>query len=367
MSDPETALKRVVLLTLMSPRFLYRELDQRQGDAYDVAARLSYSLWDSLPDDELLRAAVAGKLSKPDEVRRQATRMVDDMRTHGKLHDFFSQWLRLDRFEELSKDSKRFPDFDDAVVSDLHTALDLFLEDVVWSEASDFRQLLLADSLYLNGRLAKFYAANLAADAPFEKVSLQSGERAGVLTHPYLMAGYAYTATSSPIHRGVFVARSVLGRSLRPPPEAVAPLPPELHADLTTRQRVTLQTEAQSCQSCHRMINPLGFAFEHFDAVGRYRDEEKGRPIDATGTYLTRTGDVIKFSDVRELAEFLSTSEETHEAFIEQLFHYLVKQPVLAYGPETLPELQRRFAQQEFNIRKLMVEIMVATALHGRQ
>jgi hypothetical protein len=115
------------------------------------------------------------------------------------------------------------------------------------------------------------------------------------------------------------------------------------------------------------MINPLGFAFEHFDAVGRFREEEKGRPIDATGTYLTRAGDVVKFADVRELAEYLAASGETHEAFIEQLFHYLVKQPVLAYGPETLPDLRRRFSEQEFSIRKLMVEIMVATALHGRQ
>ena len=114
----------------------------------------------------------------------------------------------------------------------------LFLEDVVWSDASDFRQLLLADSLYMNGRLAKFYGAEPPADGTFEKVFLQSDERAGVLTHPYLMAGYAYTSTSSPIHRGVFVARSVLGRSLRPPPEAVAPLPPDLHFDLTTRERV---------------------------------------------------------------------------------------------------------------------------------
>ena len=112
-----------MLLTLMSPRFLYHELDQRQGDSYDVAARLSYGLWDSLPDDELLRAAAAGKLTKPDEVRKQAARMVDDMRTRGKLHDFFVQWLRLDRFEELSKDTARFPDFDDAIESDLHSAL----------------------------------------------------------------------------------------------------------------------------------------------------------------------------------------------------------------------------------------------------
>ncbi len=369
-SDPEVALNRVVLMTLLAPQFLYLELEPPlptdPSDDFDVASRLSYGLWDSLPDDELARAATAHKLSTLDQVRQQARRMVDDARTRGKLHDFLSQWLRLDRFEELSKDSKRFPDFDQAIVSDLHTALDLFLDEVVWSEASDFRQLLLADSLYMNGRLSTFYGAELAPDSPFEKVSLQADERAGVLTHPYLMAGYAYTSTSSPIHRGVFVARSVLGRALRPPPEAVAPLAPDLHADLTTRERVVLQTKAQSCQSCHRMINPLGFAFEHFDAVGRFREEEKGRPIDATGSYQTRTGEMIKFADVRELANYLASSSETHEAFIEQLFQYLVKQPVLAYGPDTLSKLQKQFAQDQCSIRKLMVEIMAMTAPEGR-
>ncbi|MCE9607186.1 MAG: DUF1592 domain-containing protein [Planctomycetia bacterium] len=364
--DPELAVKRCVLLVLMSPRFLYHEVDHGKPDSFDVAARLSFGLWDSLPDQGLMQAAAQGKLSTPAEVRKQAERMLDDPRTRGKLHDFFVQWLRVDHFEELSKDTKRFPDFDDALVSDLHTALDLFLDDVIWSESSDFRQLLLADSLYLNGKLSKFYGGSLPADAPFQKVSLPKGPRAGVLTHPYLMAGYAYNATSSPIHRGVFIARSVLGRALRPPPEAVAPLAADLHAELTTRQRVDLQTKAESCQACHRMINPLGFAFENFDAVGRFRAEEKGKPIDATGVYQTRTGEKVKFSDVRELAAFLARSDETHEAFVEQLFHYLVKQPILAYGPQTHIELERSFAAQGFHIRKLMIEMLVASAFGSR-
>ena len=125
------------------------------------------------------------------------------------------------------------------------------------------------------------------------------------------MASFAYTATSSPIHRGVFIARSVLGRVLRPPPEAVAPLAPDLHPDLTTRQRVALQTQPESCQSCHGMINPLGFTLEHFDALGRYRKEEKGKPIDATGSYETRSGEPVKFSGVRDLAAFLAASERS--------------------------------------------------------
>src|SRR5262249_47385947 len=154
--DSETALKRVVLLTLMSPRFLYREVDGGP-DSYDVASRLSFGLWDSAPDQELLKAAAAGKLRTREEVTRQAERMLGDMRAKAKLRDFFLTWLRVDYATDVSKDPKRFPGFDAAIVSDLRTSLDLFLDDIVWSGDSDFRRLLLSDELYLNGRLAKFY------------------------------------------------------------------------------------------------------------------------------------------------------------------------------------------------------------------
>src|SRR5262249_18699971 len=194
----------------------------------------------------------------------------------------------------------------------------------------------------------------------------EPGERAGILSHPYLTATFAYTAETSPIHRGVFLARSVLGRALRPPPEAFTPLEAKLHPQLTTRERVALQTKPQACVSCHAMINPLGFTLEHFDAVGRYRDTEKGRPIDATGTYQTRTGELVKFAGVRDLATFLAGSAETHDAFVEQLFHYLVKQPVRAYGPRRLEELRRSFADKNFNVRKLVVDILAGSALTPR-
>ena len=189
--DKETAVQRVVLLALMSPWFLYNDVQrdeskagnasQRASDAYDVASRLSYGLWDSLPDDQLLKAAAAGQLKTREQVQRQVERMATDLRTRSKMNEFFHQWLNVDRFTDIAKDSKRFPEFDEEIVSDLRTALDLFLDDVIWSEASDYRQLLLADSLYLNGRLAKFYGAGLPEDAPFQKITLEPSERAGVL------------------------------------------------------------------------------------------------------------------------------------------------------------------------------------------
>jgi len=360
--DPAGAIKRVVLLALKSPRFLFRE-PGAGGDGYDAAARLSFSLWDSLPDEPLLKAAAQNELRTREEVAAQAERMIADLRTRGKVREFLIQWLKLDRVLDLSKDKELYAEFSPQVISDLRTSLDLLLDDVVWSAASDFRQLLLTDGIFLNGELAKVYRAELPDGAPFEKVRLDPEHRAGILTHPYLLAGFAYTSASSPIHRGVFVSRSLLGRSLRPPPEAFTPLAPELHPDLTTRERVALQTNSKNCQSCHAMINPLGFTLENFDAIGRFRTEEKGKPIDAKGGYLTRTGERVKFSGVRDLAEFLAASDETHSAFAGQLFHYLVKQPVRAYGPTKHAELKQSFAQNEFSVRKLIAEIAVTAAL----
>jgi cytochrome c553 len=362
----EAAVKRALLLVLKSPRFLYREIKSGRPDQYDVASRISFGLWDSLPDQPLLEAAASGQLASREQVVRQAERMVSDLRALAKLREFLLQWLRVDQLPEIVKDRKQFSQFDEAIVSDLRTSLDLFLQDVIGSPTADFRELLTTDSVYLNGRLAQFYGAKLSPTAQFRKVSFEPGRRAGVLSHPYLMANFAYTASSSPIHRGVFISRSLLGRVLRPPPEAVAPIPADLHPDLTTRQRVTLQTKPQSCQSCHGMINSLGFTLEHFDAVGRYRNQEKGRPIDATGTYETRKGELVKVDGVRELAAFLARSEETHSAFVQQLFHYMVKQPIRSCGSQTLPELRRFFIAHDFNVRKLMTEIVATSALTPR-
>jgi mono/diheme cytochrome c family protein len=352
--DAETSVRRVVLLALTSPRFLYHQIGDSRPDGYDVASRISFGLWDSLPDQELLDAAARGQLATTEQIVRQAQRMLPDLRAKAKLRELFHHWLLIDHLHEVTKDPQRFPDFDEALLADLRTSLDLFLDEVVWSEASDFRELLLAEHVYMNGRMANFHGVDLPADAPFQRVVPQDGRRAGVLSHPYLMAGCADPAASSPIHRGVFIARGVLGRLLRPPPEAVAPLAPDLHPDLTTRQRVVLQTSAAACQTCHAVINPLGFPLENFDAVGRYRREENGRPIDASGSYLTADGEVVEFAD----------SPEAHAAFVEQVFHQMVKQPIRAYGADRIDQLRAEFVRNGFNIQRLVVDVIAVSALH---
>jgi Protein of unknown function (DUF1592)/Protein of unknown function (DUF1588)/PA14 domain/Protein of unknown function (DUF1595)/Cytochrome C oxidase, cbb3-type, subunit III len=370
--DPELAIKRVVLLALKSPRFLYKE-GGSATDSFATAERLAFALWDSVPDKELLDVAIAGKLTSRDEVVKQANRMMADSRARAKFREFLFNWLKIDPAPDLAKDAKRYPGFHPAIATDLRTSLELFLDDVVWSDASDFRQLFLADDVYLNNRLAAFYGlgppptsifgAKLGSDPTFQKVKLDAGRRAGVLTHPYLMTGFAYTGTSSPIHRGVFLARGVLGRTFRPPQDAFTPLPEDLHPTLTTRERVALQTKGDNCQACHGMINPLGFTLENFDAVGRYREKENGKPVDATGSYLTRNGDVITLHNARELATFLVGAEEVHAAFADRMFHHLAQQPVQAYGYDALDQLRRSFAANGFNMRKLAVDIAVMAAL----
>ena len=357
--DVETAVKRVVALTLLSPRFLYRESEARPNDAYDTASRLSFGLWDTLPDAELLKAAGENRLATREQIAKQAERLAADPRAWNKLRAFLLFWLKVDQVPDLAKNPKKYPDFAPIVASDLRTSLELFLENTAWGDKSDYRELMTTHTVFLNGRLAKLYGVNLPPDAPFQPVSLDAAERSGVLTQPYLLSSFAYLDTSSPIHRGVLVARNLLGRTLSPPPAAFVPLAADLHPDMTTRQRVELQTKPAACNGCHSLINPLGFTLEKFDAIGRVRDKENGQAVDTTGSYRSRSGSLVKFTSAMQLGQYLADSDEAHAAFVEKLFQHLVKQPVLAYGSDTLPTLERNFTSNQYNIRKLMADIMV--------
>lgn len=361
-AEPEGALKRVLLLALKSPRFLYAEVPG--ADDYAVASRLSFSLWDSSPDDELLAAAKEGQLRTAQQITSQAQRMLNDPRARGKVRNFFRDWLEMERATEMSKDKSTFPDFTDQALSDLRTSLEMFIDDVVWSPKSDYRQLLLADYLYLNGRLAKLYGANLPEDSDFQKVKFNSKLRTGVITHPYLLSVFAYHKSSSPIHRGVFLTRNIVGRALKPPPMAIQFMDDRFDPSLTMREKVSELTRPANCQGCHSVINPLGFSLEHYDAVGRFRSTDNKKPVDATGEYTTGDGKTIRLTGPRDVAEYAVRSKEAQAAFIQQLFHHIVKQPAAAYGPHTLERLRRSFAKSDYNIQQLILEIVKTSALH---
>jgi hypothetical protein len=389
--DLESAVKRVVILALKSPRFLYPELPDHLDHDHLVASRLALNLWDSLPDRELLEAARKGELRSEASVVAQAKRMLRDERAKSKIREFFHHWLEMEEAEDLSKDPNAFPDFTDAVLADLRTSLDLFVDEVVWSEKSDYRDLLTANYLYLNSRLAKFYppkpppengsgekleSENIASAEPekipaddqtFQKVEFDPRERVGVLTHPYLLSAFAYYKSSSPIHRGVFLTENIIGRALKPPPQAIQFMDGRFDPSLTMREKVTELTSPTACQGCHSVINPLGFSLEHFDGVGRFRTMDNKKPVDAASDFLTGEGETIRLKGPRDVAEYATKNPEAHRGFARQLFQHIAKQPLPAYGPDTLTRLRDFFEASDFNIQKLVVEMTKLAALHGIQ
>ncbi len=378
--DDIEAIQRSLLVSLKSPRFLYPLADQGQSLSSRHLNRLTLTLFDSLPsDDWLIKKIRAKEYEDPNALRGMAREFVKDYRTRAKLRDMLHEWLNVKRFSEITKNESLFDGFDAGVVSDLRDSLDAFLDEVVQSESSDFRQLFLADWSMTTDRLAAFYGEawkplplepgeaikGAPADNPIPRVRRSVSDpqnRFGVLTHPYLMSGMSYHDSTSPIHRGVFLIRNVFGRILRVPNEAFSPLSPDLHPDLTTRERVALQTSPDNCQVCHTKINGLGFAMENFDAVGKFRGQEKEKPINAAGSYLDRSGREVSFSGPRELVEYIVGSDDAHRAFVTRAFHHFVKQPPAAFGPSTLDELTDGFRKSNFNMNELVAEIAVIAA-----
>jgi hypothetical protein len=358
---PEVAAKRAFIFTLSNPAFLYPGTGPQ--DDYAVASRLALALWDSVPDASLLKAAASGQLKTEAQVRQQAQRMMKDPRAKAKLRDFLHDWLHVEEGAEIAKDQKEYPGFDQGVVMDLRTSLDLFTEDIVWSEKSDYRQLLLGDTILMNERLAKFYGQKVEAGAGFQPVKMDADQRAGVLTHPYLLATFSYTKSTSPIHRGVFVTRNILGRMLKPPPMAIAFMDDKFDPSFTMREKVTELTSKPACMSCHVTINPLGFSFERFDAVGRVRATDNKKPVDPVSDYVAADGSVLTLKGARDVGVHAAESQAGQAGFVRNLFHSLVKQPPAAYSPELVGRLTDKFRADNFHVRNLAVEVAVVAAL----
>ena len=194
-------MKRSVLLTLKSPYFLYPDPPIRKTDEHRVAARLALTMWDSIPNDQLAKAARQGKLNSREEVIAQARNMLTDPRAQAKVMSFFHHWLEMDSERDLTKDSAMYPEFKLNRITDLRRSLELFIEEVVWSESSDYRQLLLARHLPLNKPLAQLYGKNAESEG-FAREEFDPKRRAGLITHPYLLTTFAYPNNSSPLHRG---------------------------------------------------------------------------------------------------------------------------------------------------------------------
>jgi mono/diheme cytochrome c family protein len=360
-----TSIKQSVISILKSPRFLYPNLNEIEPDNFDIVCRLSLGILDTLPDRHLLQGAKDGWIKKPDEVKREAWRLVSDIRAQSKMRDYFHHWLDIDEREGLTKDESQFPGFDEQVVADLRTSLEYFTQSIVFSEKSDFRDLIISDVVYMNERLANVYDITDITGPEFRPVTFEPEYRSGIVTHPYLMATFAYHKLSSPIHRGIYVTRRLLNRTLKPPPQATEFKDGDFDPHLTTREKVTLLTQPAACQSCHTIINPLGFPMENFDAIGRFRNKEGDRPVDTKTEYIDNEGQSHQFDNADDLAQYVANSNDAASAFVDHLFHHTVKQPINAYGPNVRSQLTSNFQNSGYNIRNLWVEINTLAATHG--
>lgn len=370
--DDADAIKRVVLLSLKSPRFLYPLADNDQSRSRRAANRLALVLYDSLPSDPwLIQAIEKGELDTEEQIRSAAKKMMQDYRAQAKLREAIYEWLNLGSVTEISKSSSLYPGFDQGIVQELRKSLDAQIDEIAFGPDSDFRQFFISNVIYTSQKLADLYGDEWALEPVEEskptpkglvRKEAASGRRFGILTHPLLLSSLAYHDSTSPIHRGVYLLRYALGRVLRPPTDAFSPLSPDLHPDLSTRERVALQTSSQNCQICHIKINPLGFVLESYDAIGKFRTEDRSKPVDTSGAYRSRSDEVTEFQTAEDLANYLANSADAHRSFVTRMFQHMVKQPADAFGPETLKKLTDRFVNDRYNIQDLAVEIAVVAS-----
>jgi hypothetical protein len=289
----DAGIERALSAVLFNPEFLFRvEVDPDRvpgGTAYrisdlELASRLSFFLWSSLPDDELLDAAIRGDLRRPEELERQARRMLADPRSFNLASNFAGQWLRLRNLESVSPNVRLYPDFDDNLRQAFRQETELFV-DSIRREDRSVLDLLKADYTFLNERLAKHYGIPDIYGSRFRRVTLgPDSRRGGLLRHGSILAVTSYATRTSPVIRGVWVLSNIFGAPPPPPLPNVPALDGSVPANLPIRERLSLHRSNPVCANCHRTIDPVGFALENFDAVGRWRDQEADSgSIDASG------------------------------------------------------------------------------------
>ena len=388
---------------LQAPAFHFRI--ERGGAAgggptpWELAARLSYFLWDSMPDDALFAAAAAGELSTRDEVERQARRMLDDPRARPAVVHFHNQWLGTDNVLRIAPARRAFgPRF--GILPDLRTARDddvewptimgpirhslkleteLFVERTVFDGGGTFTALMTDHHGYLSDATAPIYGedaarltdrAEVTRQIEFVAVSIgrkqpltlypaafPPAERAGVLTQPSVLAVGAYAVQPGPILRGVHVLERIACMELGTPIQgAETALPPDsLAVESTNRERTAAATAPPSCASCHRRINPPGFAFENYDALGAWRADDNGQPVDAGGSLTLPGGETLTFADGIDFVHQLAASDRARDCYALHWTRYALGNRIAATAPELAP-IRRGFREND-SIRDLLVSI----------
>jgi hypothetical protein len=356
LADGKDAFREGVRLTLetllQAPDFLYRtESSRRLGpdgrvhlDDFEIAARLSYFLYDSMPDEALLEAARAGQLRTLDQVEAAARRMLTQPRVLDKLVAFHDQAWQFGRFARISPDAEAFPNVPKALVWRVRQATALFVRDILQT-GGGLEELLTAPYAYVDAGLAPLYGieslgARTPAPGRFTRVDFNPDERQGLLMQVGYLASNAYSVHTDPIHRGLFVIRHLLCRDIPdPPPGATTTPPPETTRPIiTTRDEVELVTGQSFCPTCHSEINAPGFAFEGFDATGQRRTTESGAAVD-TSSSMVLDGQMVSFNGAAQLVAHLAQSQEAHRCYSRRWLEFAYGRPLADSDLPTLDAL----------------------------
>lgn len=370
----EKAVEYTIQAALQSPQFLYRiEFNDRrapgelvQVDSYEMASRLSYFLWGSMPDEALLKAAETQKLSTPEEISFHTQRMIEDPRAHTLIFEFYRQWLGLDALQTMVKDNSHFPEWNPAMTEAWRESLRAFIASV-HQKGGDVRTLLTSNTVHLPDAIASIYAMQPSGQGMSE-YSMNPDERSGLLTHPAVMALLAYPSQSSPIHRGIFVRERLLCQKLPSPPDNLQIEPPDPNPTATTREIFQQHAADSACSGCHAMIDPIGLGFENYDTLGRYRTEEHGLAVDASGA-LTNTADPSIGGDFVggvQLAQKLAGAREVEDCIADHWFTFALGHPETTADMCSAEDIRLRFNASNGKFEDLFVAITTSDAFRFR-
>lgn len=370
----EQGIQYAVQAILVSPRFLFRiEMDARPDDPmterpvtdFELASRLSYFLWSSMPDDELFDLAERGELRNEDVLKKEVLRLLDDSKSRALVDNFAGQWLNLQMLDETTPDPEVFPEFDAKLRNDMKRE-SLLLFETIMREDRSLLDFLDADFTFMNERLARHYGKDGIKGDQFQKVSLDSGKRAGILTHASILTLTSNPERTSPVKRGKWIMENILGESPPPPPPGV----PELeetakgNPESTLREQLKLHRADPGCASCHRTMDVLGFGFENFDAVGRWRDQDGDHSIDPSGELPG--GD--SFAGPTELVQLLKRRRaDFSRCLSEKMLTYALGRGLEYYDRCATDAILRRLDQNNYRFSELVLGIVSSKPFQKRR
>jgi len=357
--------------TLVSPHFLYRgELQPEPDNAksvhaineYALASRLSYFLWSTLPDEELIQQAERRTLRK--NLDAQVRRMLKDSRSSALVDNFAGQWLQLRNVTTMSPDPKTFKNFDEPLRNAMRRETELFFERIMRDDRSVL-DLLNADYTFANERLAKHYGIDGVEGAEFRRVSLSGTPRRGILTHGSILALTSNPTRTSPVKRGKWVLDNLLNAPPPPPPPDVPELKEGKELKGTLRERMEQHRADSLCASCHARMDPIGFAFEHFDGIGAWREKEGDEKIDASGELLTGE----KFEDHSEFIRVLAAQKKDQfvRAMADKMLTYALGRGLEYYDKCALDEITAPLAKNDYKFSDLVLGIVKSTPFQKRR